>query len=414
MTSSFRFVSHGALLIAIVFAPAAIAEHANGNVNGADAYLKRAFEAIEHSRFEAARNEIDRVIASYPNFRLAHLLRADLLLARVQPLKTFGNTGHAARERLEELRAEALVRARTYRDRPRTDRFPRYLLQLDSAHRNVIVVDSSRSRLYLYENAGGLPHLVADYYTTLGKRGIVKSVEGDQKTPVGVYHVTSSIPGSKLPDLYGWGAFPINYPNAWDRMQGRTGFGIWLHGVPADTFSRAPQASDGCIALANPDIEALGRSVQAGVTPVIISDAIQWVSARQLAEERDAFRKQLETWRTDWESRDAERYLAHYAPQFRSDAMDLAAWREHKRRVNSGKRWIKIGLANLSIFRSPGRQDLIVVTFVQDYRSSNLVQRTHKRQYWLREAGNWKIAYEGNTRSTPVVLPESFPGSRLR
>ena len=396
----------------LFFTPGAVAGHANGDLNGAEAYLKGAFEAIQQSRFGAALDEIDRVITLHPNFRLAHLIRGDLLQARTQPLKTFGGTGHDARERVEELRAEALARLRNYRDPPRADRFPRYLLQLDPGQRHAIIVDSNRSRLYLYENAGGAPHLLADYYTTLGKRGIEKFREGDQKTPIGVYYVTSGISGTKLPDLYGWGAFPISYPNAWDRMQGRGGYGIWIHGVPADTYARAPRASDGCVVLANPDIENLGRSVQVGVTPVIIAEEIDWVPAEELKAQREAFRKQLEAWRADWESRDADRYLAHYGPQFRSDSMNFAAWGAHKRRVNTGKNWIKIGLSNFSIIRSPGKEELMVVTFNQDYRSSNLAQQTRKRQYWLRQGATWKIVYEGPTRGAPVALPESFPGKR--
>ena len=392
----------------LVFAPAAIAGHPNGEVNGAEAYLKRSFDAIEQHRLQAALDEIDRLVTAHPNFRLAHLIRGDLLLARTQPLKILGNTGHTARERLEELRAEARARARIYRDRPRADRFPRYLLQLDSAQRSVIVVDSSRSRLYLYENAGGAPHLVADYYTTLGKRGIVKNVEGDQKTPIGVYNVTSSIPGSKLPDLYGWGALPIDYPNEWDRMRGRTGYGIWLHGVPSDTYARAPLASDGCIALANPDIEDLAKRVQVGATPVIIAERIEWVALETRRAERDAFAQQLEAWLADWQSRDSGRYLAHYARDFRSGTMGLEAWRAHKQRVNAAKSWIKVSLSNLSVFRAPGAPAVIAVNFDQDYRSSNLAQKTRKRQYWVEEGGRWKIAYEAPVKRSAVTLPESF------
>ena len=401
-----------AFLCTTAIAPAAFAGHVNGDLNGADAYLNRTFQELRQGRVERALEEIDRVIAAHPNFRLAHLIRGDLLQARLRPLKEFGGSGHNARERIEELRAEALARSRSYRDLPHADRFPRYLLELAPAQRHVIVVNSNRSRVYLYENAGGAPHLVADYYTSIGKRGIEKRKEGDQKTPIGVYYVTSSIPGSKLPDLYGWGAFPISYPNAWDRMQGRTGFGIWLHGVPADTYARAPQASDGCIALANPDIAALGKSVQVGITPVIIAGELEWVDAGVLAAERDAFRKQLDAWRRDWESLDPNRHLAHYSPQFRSDAMDLAAWDAHKRRVAASKDWIKVGISNLSMLRSPGKQELMVLTFNQDYRSSNLAQQTRKRQYWLREAGAWRIVYEGPIQSAPVFLPESFPGNR--
>ena len=379
-------------------------------LNGADAQFKRVLEKIQENSMGAALSEVDRLIARHPNFRLAHLVRGDLLLARAKPIEFFGNTGHAARERLDELRAEALARLRAYTEHPPVDLVPRYLLKLGPRQKNAIVVDGDRSRVYVYENANGTARLVQDYYTTLGKRGVDKALEGDQKTPIGVYQVTSRIPGSKLPDLYGWGALPINYPNEWDRLLGKTGYGIWLHGVPRDNYARAPWASDGCIALANPDIKGLSKRVQVGITPVIIAERVEWVSPEALRKEREEFFRQLEAWRTDWESRDLDRYLAHYARAFRSDSVDLSAWNEHKQRVNAGKTWIKVSLNNLSVFRSPGKQSLIAVTYDQDYRSNNLTQRTRKHQYWVMEDGRWKIAYEAPTRGAKVVLPESYPG----
>ncbi|OFZ85269.1 MAG: hypothetical protein A2W21_06355 [Betaproteobacteria bacterium RBG_16_66_20] len=266
--------------------------------------------------------------------------------------------------------------------------------------------------MYVFENANGAPRLVDDFYGTLGKSGIDKQREGDRKTPIGIYNVVSQIPGSKLPDLYGWGAFPIDYPNEWDRMRGKTGYGIWLHGVPSDTYARAPQASDGCIALANPDIAELANRVQVGATPVIIAERVEWVAPEALRAERDSFARQLEAWVADWQSLDAARYLAHYARDFRSGGMDLAAWREHKRRVNAAKSWIKVSLPNLSVFRAPGAPGVIAVTFDQDYRSSNLAQKTRKRQYWVEESGRWKIAYEAPVSAAKMALPESFPGGR--
>jgi len=139
---------------------------------------------------------------------------------------------------------------------------------------------------------------------------------------------------------------------------------------------------------------------------------VEWAGAGELAAERDAFRKQIDAWRRDWESRDLNRYFAHYSPQFHSGKMDLAAWDAHKRKVAAGKNWIKVGLSNLSILRSPGRENLMILTFNQDYRSSNLSQQTRKRQYWLREGETWKIVYEAPIRSAAVTLPESFPGRR--
>lgn len=374
----------------------------------AEDQLKRVLQTVREGHIGAALEEADRLIARYPNFRLAHLVRGDLLLAHTRQIDRFGNTGHAAPERLEELRTEALLRLRAFSEPPPAGMVPRNLLQLEERQKHAILVDGSRSRVYVFENSAGAPRLVESFYTTLGKLGIEKEREGDKKTPVGVYRVVSRIPGSKLPDLYGWGALPIDYPNEWDRLRGRTGYGIWLHGVPSDTYARAPQASDGCVALANPDIEELARRVQVGLTPVIVADRVEWISPEARRAERDAFQRQLETWLVDWQSLDAERYLRHYAQEFRSGGMDLAAWREHKRRVNAAKSWIKVSLSNVGVFRAPGAQPVIAVDFDQDYRSSNLAQKTRKRQYWVAEGGRWKIAYEAPARGSAVALPESF------
>ncbi len=403
-----------AMTALMLTAPAALAADPppEAGTDSAEARFGRVLQGMTSGKLPAALEEIGRLAQRYPNWRLAHLVHGDLLLARTAPLAGFGNTANVPGERLDDLRAEALARLRASRDPPPPGRIPRYLVQFDHTQRNAIVVDAGRSRVYVYENAGGTPRLVQDFYSTLGKNGVDKLREGDRKTPLGVYHVTAGIPGSKLPDLYGWGAFPISYPNEWDRIAGRTGYGIWLHGVPSDTYARAPRASDGCVALANTDIAELAKRVQVGVTPVIIANQIEWTTPAARSDERKAFLDQLEAWRRDWESRDAGSYLVHYAREFRSDGMDIAAWSAHKRRVNASKRWIKVSLENVSLLRSPGQQALMVVSFDQDYRSSNLDQRTRKRQYWTVESGRWRIAYEAPVGSAPVALPESFPRQR--
>jgi murein L,D-transpeptidase YafK len=236
---------------------------------------------------------------------------------------------------------------------------------------------------------------VADYYVTLGKNGIDKTREGDQKTPVGVYYVTANLPRSKLTDFYGSGAFPISYPNEWDRRMGRNGHGIWLHGVPSDVYSRPPRASDGCIVLANADLDSVARLVQVGLTPVIIAEQIEWADAAAVEAERKSLGAALEQWRADWQSRDTAKYLAHYSSRFSSGAQDLAAWSAHKQKVNAGRQWIKVGVSRVSMFRYPRERDFVVVTFDQDYRSDGLSNTMRKRQYWVKEGASWKILYEG-------------------
>ena len=383
-----------ALLCACSILPAASAERTYSD-SGPEPLLAGVFAEIEQNRLDAALQRVEALIKAYPNFRLAHLVKGDLLLARGRPISTLGNAANAPQDRLADLREEAVARLKAYRDRPSADYLPRYLLQMHPEQKFAVVVDTRKSRLYLYQNANGQPRFVADYYISHGKAGTDKLREGDKKTPIGVYHVTASLPRQKLTDFYGSGAFPISYPNEWDKRHGRNGHGIWLHGTPSDTFSRPPKASDGCVVLANRDLDALAKNLQIGLTPVIISNSIEWLSLDDWQAERRALLDSIEAWRQDWESLDTGKYLAHYSIRFRSGNLNVEQWAAQKRQINAGKQWIKVAALNISMFRNPGQEELVVVTFDQDYRSSNLSNAMKKRQYWIKEDGAWKIIYEG-------------------
>jgi murein L,D-transpeptidase YafK len=378
-------------------APAHIKKHNAGSTvearytdSGPEPLLAKVFDAIEANQLDVAMQQAEMLVKAYPNFRLAHLVKGDLLLARARPLMAFGEGGGpAAGEKVADLRDEAIVRLKGYRSKPPADYVPRYLLQMHPEQKHAVV------RLYLYQNDKGTPRFVADYYISQGKLGAEKFREGDKKTPIGVYHVTSSLPRQKLTDFYGSGAFPINYPNEWDKRQGRNGHGIWLHGTPSDTFSRPPKASDGCVVLANQDLDSLSKSLQVGLTPVIISNSIEWLSLDDWQTERSSLLQMIEEWRQDWESRNIDQYARHYSHKFNVDGQGYRDWVEHKRKVNAGKSWIKVGTGDISMFRNPGKEEYVVVTFEQDYRSSNLSNQMKKRQYWIKESGRWKIVFEG-------------------
>jgi murein L,D-transpeptidase YafK len=199
----------------------------------------------------------------------------------------------------------------------------------------------------------------------------------------------------KLPDFYGPRAFPISYPNDWDRMNGRGGHGIWLHGTPSDTYSRAPWATDGCVVLTNDDLEKLSKYVDVSRTPVVIGQSVEWRDPISWDTQREGFMHAFDRWKADWESLDPERYFAHYSPSFRTEGgTEFAAWKAQKRKVNAAKAWVKVGIGELSVFAYPGVKDMVMVTFEQDYRSSNLSNRTTKRMYWIREGNAWRILHE--------------------
>lgn len=361
--------------------------------------LVRIYGQIAQGNVSEALRLTDQLAASHPNFKLAQLIRGDLLASRAGAIDSLGGGAGVPGDRLKGLRDEALVRLRGYLDKPPENSVPRYLLQLQPEQRTAMVIDTKKSRVYVYENVNGRPRFVADYYFSQGKAGADKWYEGDQKTPIGVYHVLRALPKSRLPDFYGAGALPINYPNEWDKLNGKTGHGIWLHGVPTNTYSRPPLASDGCVVLANPDMEAIYRKIQPGLTPVVISEKVEWLSLDDWNAERNSLNTAIDAWRKDWESLNTNRYLAHYSRRFMADGMNFMQWGQYVKRVNSGKTWTRVAINNISMLRYPGDDDMVVVTFEEEYQSNNYKTVGKIRQYWRKEGADWRIVFEGAATS---------------
>ena len=359
--------------------------------NEMEGSLVRAIVGLRESGLKHAMGEIDKALERNPNFRLGHMVKGDMLMARAGRPVAFASSA-ASPGSVAPLQDEARVRLKRYVDGPPVDFLPAPLLQLAPRQSHVLLIDTSRSRLFVYANDLGRPRYVTDFYISLGKNGVEKQREGDQKTPLGVYTIISS--KEKLPDFYGPGAFPVDYPNDWDKLHGRKGHGIWLHGTPSETYSRPPWATDGCIVLTNEDFAKLKRYVDVSRTPVVIGQGVEWRDRERWEADRASFMAAFGRWRGDWESLDTNRYLSHYSNDFRSETRDFGTWKAKKRKVASGKTWIKVATNDVSLFAYPGAKETMMVTFEQDYRSNNLSNRTVKRQYWVREAQGWKIVHE--------------------
>jgi murein L,D-transpeptidase YafK len=370
------------------------AAYAAPDLYNTELHLAKSLQAIQNSRLDVALNEVDSVLRSNPNFKLAHLVKGDLLMAHAGVIDNFGSAAKAPPNKIEDLRDEARVRLQRALTQSDTKLAPRFLWKLDAQQKYALVVDTSRSSLFVYENVNGEPRYVTDFYITIGKLGIEKISAGDKRTPIGVYFVKAELPKKGLADMYGSGAFPLSYPNEWDRKNKRTGSGIWLHGTPSDTYSRPPRASDGCVVLANEDLNKLVPYLQAGITPVIITNHMDWSDVHD-KEDRNALLHQFEQWRKDWASLNTNAYLTHYSHNFTSENVDYGAWAKQKQLVNSGKSWIKVNLTNVSVFTYPEQPNMVVINFEQDYTSNNLSNRMKKRQYWVKSSKGWQIIYEG-------------------
>jgi murein L,D-transpeptidase YafK len=359
--------------------------------------LIEVYKELAANRLRHAEQKVDALVEAFPNFRLGHLLRGDLLLMHTRPVTVLGAVPNAPEEKLRNLREEAKARLRYLRERPDPNLVPRVILQLRDDQKHALVVDTKRSRLYVYQNQRGQLKFVKDYYISQGKLGVNKLKEGDQKTPIGIYYITGHLPGARLPDFYGSGALPINYPNEWDKLHGRSGSGIWLHGTPSDSFSRPPLSSDGCVVLTNPDLHNLAESVEIGKTPVVIAESVEFVNKAKWEHDRNIAAKLVEGWRRDVAALNPTIVMENYSRQFKSDrGEDLATWFPKQHQIFNRVKDLSIKLRDVSYFFYPGRDDLIVSTFTQDVVIGKSKSSIRKRQYWSREGGQWKIIYELN------------------
>jgi murein L,D-transpeptidase YafK len=372
-------------------APAPVAEAEDPEV-----LLVEVYKALGTNNLRKAMEKADKLVEEYPTFRLGHLIRGDLLLMQTQPVKTLGAVD-GPEDKLKNLREEAMVRLKSLRERPDPDLVPRLVLKLREDQKHVLVVDARRSRLYVYANRAGQLKFVTDYYISQGKYGVNKLKEGDQRTPVGIYYITSHLPGARLPDFYGSGALPINYPNEWDKINGRSGSGIWLHGTPSDSFSRPPLSSDGCVVLTNPDLHKLATSVEIGKTPVVIAESVDFVNKTKWENDRSLAARLVDGWKRDVESLNPSRVVDNYSRKFKSERGEgVDTWLSKHQQFMSGVKRLSITLRDMTHFFYPGREDMIVSTFTQESQFGKNKTSIRKRQYWAKEGQQWKIVYELN------------------
>ncbi len=237
--------------------------------SAADSELRQASEALLEGNFSRASSYAEAALESEPRSRLAHWLQAqsNIVLA--------GKPVH-----LRDSDKDFLQEARVRLEPTPTDRYPKNLVAMPRSAEDrvpVLLADASRSRLYVFGSKNGRPVLLDEFYTTIGLLGFDKRREGDQRTPIGVYRLEYEVRNPRGNPLLGDLAMTLDYPNALDEHAGRTGSGIWIHGVPKNVHVRPPMASDGCLALSNRDIERLRRYVRYNETQIVVVPSVEWI-----------------------------------------------------------------------------------------------------------------------------------------
>lgn len=284
--------------------------------------------------------------------------------------------------------------------------YPAPLLSMDNFYsHHIIVAEKSTHLLHLFKNNEGKPELVKSYQVVTGKKSGDKGIEGDFRTPEGIYNFTEFLTNKQLIEktgaagvIYGAGAFVTDYPNPVDQRMGKSGSGIWLHSTNDETRLDKGLDSRGCVVTANSDLLDVSKYLELYKTPIIIVQDLIYLNEKTYETQKNGLKKGVEAWLESWRNKDIESYMSHYHPsEFKDAKGNFAKYKAYKKAVFSMGGRPKIDLDNISILQS---KNYAVVTFTQKYVSSTINDSGKKLLYMKQDDSyNWKIVSEVWTKN---------------
>lgn len=268
----------------------------------------------------------------------------------------------------------------------------------------IILVDKGSATLYFLSvdnDTYTVENQVSNIY--LGEANGDKQYEGDKKTPEGVYFITSYIDGETLPELYGAGAFPLNYPNIVDKIYNKNGYGIWIHGIDENSDKKFTQ---GCVAAENGFIKFLKDKGVIGI-PVVITDNVSIVDELGYQSELTYWLNYLNDYIEAWQNNDFESYSSYYHIDFKDQkGVKYSNYLQNKQKLFKMFPLKRIKVSDIKILKANDKK--LVFDFRQLYCANNIVTEGYKRLYLANEFDTLKIIAEEFKPSDYFILEEEI------
>lgn len=254
----------------------------------------------------------------------------------------------------------------------------------------LLVANKKTKKLEVFNNADTKLTHVTTYDVIVGKNGDKKE-EGDLKTPLGVYEITKRFTPSD--QFYGPLAYVLSYPNTKDKVEGKNGYGIWIHGSPLDGSERDPM-SKGCIVMDNDTINLLDTNLKSDSAITLVGeDEIQ----KTTTEEISIILANLYRWKNVWEVNNLTEYLAFYSDDFkRYNGMGKKAFSKMKQYVfaNDSDKTIKLENINISPYPNEENKKIFKIAFYEYYNAKRHKYQGNKELYVLLENDKFSILVE--------------------
>ncbi|MBW2093139.1 MAG: hypothetical protein JRI34_13580 [Deltaproteobacteria bacterium] len=107
--------------------------------------------------------------------------------------------------------------------------------------------------------------------------------------------------------------------------------------------------------------------------------------------EKEKIRLFLEHWLAYWRNKNINGYISQYHPNFRFRNMNLAGFRNYKKRIFMKYKKISIGVRKLTVKIDKSRAQ---VSFIQDFRTELYQDRGIKKLILVKYGDEWRIKEE--------------------
>lgn len=278
---------------------------------------------------------------------------------------------------------------------------PRAIMKTDDFFtHHILVAEKSTHLLHLYEHSEQGPKLIKSYPMATGKMTGDKKSEGDFKTPEGIYYFTRFMnhdelikQSGPLAQIYGAGAFVMDYPNALDKINHKSGSGIWLHSTNDETRIDKGLDSRGCVVTANKELIDISKYIELNKTPIIVTQELAYLNETTFKKEKDELMNVFNSWLDAWRNKDIDKYASFYHPELFSDGKRRHnEFKSYKRMIFSNPGKPSIEVDKISILNHKG---YAVINFIQKYTFTSINDIGKKTLYLVKDDNyNWRIVNE--------------------
>ncbi|MBF0204271.1 MAG: L,D-transpeptidase family protein [Desulfamplus sp.] len=262
---------------------------------------------------------------------------------------------------------------------------------------SAIVVEKDSQTIRVYTSKNGVYLKALETACSTGEVDGPKMLKGDKKTPEGIYFFKQAHEDRFLTPIYGKRAFTTDYPNFFDRLRGRTGSAIWIHGT---NKILKPMDSNGCVAMNNDDVVKLDSYIVLDETPIIIMDRVDYVSHEANITQKIAILDFLSKWIYSLNKGSYLEHLFHYSPDYLPDVRWWSEWINIRSRTALAGNPVSAQFDNVGIYRY---KDYLVVLLEFKVSSTYRTISLGKRKLFIRPHISAAASYSSASTNTAAT-----------